>query len=376
MRSFFNLEKRLKLSTVDVIIPTYKPGKKLEKIIEKLENQTYPINKIILINTEEKYFTAAFGNSHYFEKYGNVMIKHISKMEFDHAGTRRLGVTLSNADYFIFMTDDAIPLNNRLVEELIAPLERGDAVLSYARQCARKKSSDIERFTRKFNYPDKSMYKSLKDKKKLGIKTYFCSDVCAAYNRIIYDSLGGLVKSAIFNEDMLYAAKVIENDYTIYYSAEAKVEHSHLYTNIQQLKRNFDMGVSQAKHPEVFASVPSTKEGIRLVKDTAKYLAKRHKFHKIPGLYVTSAYKYIGFWLGKHYRNIPMWLIKKLTMNECYWLKGDDISVLIDPHAGYGRSKEEKTWNRNIKTFERAEKNKTYGNDDIEILDINKKNND
>ena len=31
----------------------------------------------------------------------------------------------------------------------------------------------IERYTRNFNYPDKSMIKSLKDIENLGIKTYF-----------------------------------------------------------------------------------------------------------------------------------------------------------------------------------------------------------
>ena len=38
----------------------------------------------------------------------------------------------------------------------------------------------------------------------------------------------------------------------IAYEAEARVLHSHNYTNMQQLRRNFDLGVSQAEHPEVF----------------------------------------------------------------------------------------------------------------------------
>ena len=44
------------MKTVDVIIPTYKPTKKLMKIISYLEKQSYPVRNIILINTEEKYF--------------------------------------------------------------------------------------------------------------------------------------------------------------------------------------------------------------------------------------------------------------------------------------------------------------------------------
>ena len=47
------------------------------------------------------------------------------------------------------------------------------------------------------------------------------------------------------------------------YCAEAVVLHSHNYTGIQQFKRNFDLGVSQADHPEIFQAARSESEGIR-----------------------------------------------------------------------------------------------------------------
>ena len=40
---------------VDVIIPAYKPKESFIKLIEMLEKQTYPINRIIVMNTEERY---------------------------------------------------------------------------------------------------------------------------------------------------------------------------------------------------------------------------------------------------------------------------------------------------------------------------------
>ena len=40
--------------TVDIILLTYKPQKWLTKVIELLETQTYPVNRIIIMNTEEK----------------------------------------------------------------------------------------------------------------------------------------------------------------------------------------------------------------------------------------------------------------------------------------------------------------------------------
>ena len=159
----------------------------------------------------------------------------------------------------------------------------------------------------------------MKDLETLGIKTYFCSDVCAAYRKTVYDSLGGFEEKTIFNEDMIMAARMIHSGARVAYAAEAKVIHSHNYSCMQQLKRNFDLAVSQAEHPDIFENVRSESEGIRLVKDTAAYLVKKKKPWMVISLVVKSGFKYIGYRLGKNYRKLPEWLIRKCTMNPGYW---------------------------------------------------------
>lgn len=76
---------------------------------------------------------------------------------------------------------------------------------------------------------------------------------------------------------------LIQAGYGIAYAADAKVIHSHNYSCMQQFHRNFDLGVSQAEHPEIFASVKSEGEGIRLVKQTFRYLLSRGKDLADPG---------------------------------------------------------------------------------------------
>ena len=39
---------------VDVIIPAYHPGKEFSTLIERLTKQTFPIHRIIVMNTEER----------------------------------------------------------------------------------------------------------------------------------------------------------------------------------------------------------------------------------------------------------------------------------------------------------------------------------
>ena len=89
------------MKLVDVIIPTYKPTKMLFEIIRMLEQQTYAVNQIILMNTEEKYYNQLVYGTHVIEKYHNIQVCHLSKREFDHGRTRNTGVKRSKADIFI-----------------------------------------------------------------------------------------------------------------------------------------------------------------------------------------------------------------------------------------------------------------------------------
>ena len=41
---------------VDVLIPTYKPGKRFGQLLDRLYRQKYPINQLIIINTEQAFW--------------------------------------------------------------------------------------------------------------------------------------------------------------------------------------------------------------------------------------------------------------------------------------------------------------------------------
>ena len=212
-----------------------------------------------------------------------------------------------------------------LIEKLVTPLtEEADIAVSYARQIPREDSGAIEYISRIFNYPMESRIKSEQDMDELGIKTYFCSNVCAAYRRDIYDKLGGFIERAIFNEDMIYAAGAVKAGYRIAYAAAAEIYHSHDYDCGQQFRRNFDIGVSQAEHPEVFAGIRSEKEGGKYVKETVYVLKEAREFGLIPYFYLQCACRYAGYLLGKHYKRLPKGLILKCTSNKEYWSKSDN----------------------------------------------------
>lgn len=299
---------------VDILIPTYRPGQEFEELLLGLLKQTYPVRNILIVNTN-----ASLWDSRFEQIVPNLYVDHVEQRQFDHGGTRAAMADSSDADLLLFMTQDAIPADEMLVEHLVMQFSLPQVKAAYARQLPKPGCSTLEAYTRGFNYPPESDIKDYGDLPKLGLKTFFCSNVCAMYDRKVYEELGGFVSHTIFNEDMIYAAGLIEAGYSIAYAADAQVYHSHNYGCIAQLKRNFDLGVSQAQYPEIFEKYPSEGEGIRMVKQTAAYVCRIHRPWLLASLFFQSGFKYLGYLLGKHYQRLPRVVIRHCTMNKNWW---------------------------------------------------------
>ena len=97
------------------------------------------------MNTEKQYFPAGLEG-----KYEDVEIHHLRKEEFDHGGTRDRGIRLSKADVVICMTQDALPADDHLIENLLKPFSDPQVWAAYARQLPAKDCREVERYTRSF----------------------------------------------------------------------------------------------------------------------------------------------------------------------------------------------------------------------------------
>ena len=297
--------------TVDIIIPTYKPDETLCLLLHKLQGQTFVVHRVIILNTEEelwKQAVAAYPIEQVLKELPcEYEVFHIAKKDFDHGGTRQFGAEHSDADVMVFMTQDAVPADEFLVEKLVESLfSKEDQVSARVQQNAMEVAGAD---------------KTKADIPTLGIKTFFCSDVCAAYRRDLFEALGGFESPVIFNEDMFFAANAIEHGYGVAYAADAKVVHSHNYTMRQQFHRNFDLAVSQKQHSEIFEQVSSEAEGMKLVKSTIAYLFAIRKPWLIFHFGMQCVGKYAGFWMGRHYEKLSRKQILKYTMNPGYWEK-------------------------------------------------------
>ena len=158
--------------SVDVVIPVYRPGKELEKLLYWLDKQTVSVRNVFIMHTREEE-KLSLGASFRF----HTVVEEISPQEYDHGGTRDRAMQKSTGKIIVCMTQDAVPENEYLIENLIRPLADEDIAVSYARQMPKTECKLLERYTRSFNYPAASRVKSSEDLDTLGIKTYFCSNV-------------------------------------------------------------------------------------------------------------------------------------------------------------------------------------------------------
>lgn len=300
--------------SVDVVIPTYRPDGRLDRLLTRLSKQSVTPGRIIIMNTEKDLFRCQCARD-----IPNLEIHHISKASFDHGGTRNQGASFSKAEFLLFMTQDAVPADRHLIENLLKPFDDSQVAVVYARQMADPKKNYLDYYTRLFNYPEQSRKKTAADEKELGIKTYFCSNVCAMYKRSDYDGAGGFPVHALFNEDMMMAQKLIGSGKAVCYQADARVWHSHNYSALQQLKRNFDVAASQQMAGGALSRVRSESEGIKLVKRTCRDMIRHgHPLILIRAIW-QDGFKYIGYRLGKKYDRLPVSLVKKISLNPGFW---------------------------------------------------------
>ena len=103
---------------IDVIIPTYRPGRKFLELMKRLTSQSVKADRIIIMNTEEKYFDGLLYGTDFAREYPEAEVHHLSKREYDHGGTRDIAASKSSADLFLCMTDDAVPADDCLIERL------------------------------------------------------------------------------------------------------------------------------------------------------------------------------------------------------------------------------------------------------------------
>ena len=248
------------------------------------------------------------------------LIHSIKRQEFNHGGTRQLGVDMfPDADLIVFLTQDAILADPDALVRLSRCFDDPEVGVAFGRQLPRLGAGAIEAHARLFNYPDASRVTTLADRAAMGIKTVFLSNSFAAYRRGDLLAVGGFPSHLIMGEDTYVAAKMLLAGKKVAYSAGATVLHSHDYNLVEEFRRYFDAGVLHAREPwirEHFGGAEN--EGLRLVRAEMRYLIGRNPF-LIPSSILRTMLKWVGFRLGLQEARLPIAVKRQLSLFRAYW---------------------------------------------------------
>lgn len=302
-----------------VVIPTCNGGKVWEEAAFQLSHLKSQSVSVVTIDSESTDATRIIS-----EKYGFIILD-VKRSEFNHGGTRNIAarycIEKFDAEIIVFLTQDAILQSPKDAIEIILEKFSDNPKLSalYGKQLPHDDANYIAKHARYYNYKDKPYIASSKNHKEMGLKAVFLSNSFSAYNSKIFVLLGGFPENTILCEDMYYAAKSIQNNYSIGYCPEIVAKHSHNYTPLDEFKRYFDIGVFHTCENWIGNTFGGAGgEGKKFLLSEFLFLMKHNPFYIIPAE-INNFMKIIGYKLGKNYQKLSLSKRKAFSMHKAYW---------------------------------------------------------
>ena len=252
---------------VSLIIPTCNGAAYIAQLLCRMRAQSVPPDEILVVDSASEDGTAQIAAS-----TPGVRVRSIERRSFDDGGTRDMALREARCDVVLFMTQDALPVDDRLIERLLAPFADARVAAVGARQIAKPDARPFERAVRAHSYPAESRVWTAADIPALGVRAFLISNVCAAYRREAVLAVGGFDRPVLKNEDMLMAEKLLHAGHALAYCSEAAVLHSHRLSLRAQFRRNLLIGRTMKRYEARFEYAQELGEGAALFGDVSRQL--------------------------------------------------------------------------------------------------------
>lgn len=303
---------------VSVIIPTRNAESSLPALLQQLQQQHFCGGlEIIIIDSASTDHTIAIAR-----QFG-VRVLEISVAEFDHGATRTMAAKQAAGDIVVLFTQDAVPQDEHCLDNLLRPLYENESIaVSYGRQLARPDASLFGRHLRMFNYGDTSCVRQLDDRLKLGLKTVFVSNSCAAYRKKALSLVDYFGRDHLFGEDACAVGRLLLKGYRIAYVAEARVYHSHNYSMLQEFRRYFDVGAFHRQQGWLLKEFGTIKgAGRKYIQSEFNHIVKNGKYLLLVPFILRNLMKFAGYKAGYYHHFFPKAVLPVLSMNSPWWEK-------------------------------------------------------
>ena len=296
-----------------IIILTKNAGNGFEQTLEMIFNQKYGDFEVLIIDSGSTDETLEIARRY------PAKITSIKPEEFHHSRTRNFAASMAQGEYLVFITQDALPLDDNWLSSLLSPFSDPDVAGVYGRQIAYDNANIIEKFFYSYFYPDEGVSishlpENLED---FYIDNVFLSDV----NSVILEKVWEKHK---FNEDIImaedkdWAVQVLKAGYKLIYEHKAAVYHSHKYDLSSAFKRRFDDGAAMSQICRGSSGTGTFKKGIKYIFGEMSYVLKNKPIW-LPYAILYDFVKFSSLYLGKNEKYLPIGLKKRISKHNGWW---------------------------------------------------------
>jgi rhamnosyltransferase len=229
---------------VTIVLLTWNGGSGLRELVAALVRQrtdfAYEVLAVDSGSTD--------GTAEWLEQSPAVArVIRISSNQFNHGTTRNLGIEQARGEFAVLIVQDALPTADDWLARLVAPLRRDPRVAgAFCRQRPRADARAItvrylERWSgaspepRRVSFDSSRALDALDPDAQLQACTF--DNVCSCLRRSVWQQIPFL--PTVIAEDLEWARRVLQANYTIEYVADAAVVHSHDRSPGYELARTY-----------------------------------------------------------------------------------------------------------------------------------------
>jgi rhamnosyltransferase len=245
-----------------------------------------------------------------------IRLYKIQPVDFSHSKTRNFGVSLALGEYIVFLSQDAVPISEAWLGNLIEFLANDKSTgASFGRQVPPPGLDPLNAFRLQWIYNDNPEIKDGSLESGFSRKTFSFSDVNSAVRKDLLTRFPFDV-SLNFCEDTYLAKQLIANGYKIAYCPNAAVYHGHNHSLLDVFRRYFDIAIAYRRIGILGKIKGIEGEGGKYAIEELKYLARHGYWLWIPVAFINNLVKYIGFKLGEMEGFLPLPVKKAISK---YW---------------------------------------------------------
>jgi rhamnosyltransferase len=226
-----------------------------------------------------------------------VKIARIKPEEFHHGKTRNLGAELSSGGILVYITQDALPLNDNWLQKLTEDLNDLQVAMVVGRQIPWHDTKPPEKFFYLYYFPEHKI-EVVSGAPDYYRDNMFISNVNSAIRREVWQQFK-FSENIVMAEDKEFAKRVLLAGWRIVYQPEAVVYHAHDFSLRAIFRRSMDSGIALAQEVNVPRSRNWVINRLGYFASEAGYIMANQRWWKwLPYSVAYEASKLIGVMVG------------------------------------------------------------------------------